>query len=238
MQALAWGLVLLVIVSVHPAASRAGPGPTERCPAAAVLALIPPPPGEGPGKPAAASEPIDGDYRHQLRPTAHGWPRRDRWCVWVEPAQAEGPAARWDQAWLEAVEQALASWAQLVPIERVNGPEQAQVRILRRRPSLRGGRASHGRAELQLAVMKRDGGRQLEPRVVVMISPGQRASAMQANALHELGHAFGLWGHSEAAGDAMAAVPGATPVLELSARDRATFLWLQQQPGLGPAPTP
>lgn len=238
MQALAWGLVLLVIGSVHPGASRAGPGPAEGCPAAAVLALIPPPPGVGAGQAPAASEPSAGDYRQQLRPTAHGWPRRDRWCVWVEPAQAEGPAARWDQAWLEAVEQALASWAELVPIERVNDPEQAQVRILRRRPHLRGGRASHGRAELQLAVMKRDGGRQLEPRVVVMISPGQRASAMQANALHELGHAFGLWGHSEAAGDAMAAVPGATPVLELSPRDRATFLWLQQQPGLGPAPTP
>ena len=50
--------------------------------------------------------------------------------------------------------------------------------------------------------------------------------------LHELGHAFGLWGHSDQAGDALAAVPGSQPVLELSARDRATLLWLQAQPGL------
>lgn len=238
MQALAWGLVLLVIGSVHPGASRAGPAPSERCPAAAVLALVPPPPGVGAGQVPDASASTQGDYRHRLSGTAHGWPRRDSWCVWVEPAQAEGPAAHWDQAWLEAVDKALASWAELVPIERVHDPEQAQVRILRRRPPLRGGRASHGRADLQLAVVNRDGRRQLEPRVVVQISPGQRASAMQATALHELGHAFGLWGHSEAAGDAMAAVPGASPVLELSPRDRATFLWLQQQPGLGPAPTP
>jgi hypothetical protein len=35
----------------------------------------------------------------------------------------------------------------------------------------------------------------------------------------------------------MAAVPGAMPVLELSARDRATFLWLQQQPGLELTPS-
>jgi hypothetical protein len=34
----------------------------------------------------------------------------------------------------------------------------------------------------------------------------------------------------------MAAMPGATPVLELSPRDRATFFWLQQQPGLELAP--
>jgi predicted Zn-dependent protease len=236
MPALAWGLVLLGIASMQPRMSWAEPGSAEACAAAAVLDVVPPAAGRERHTGAGAS--TTGDYRHQLRPTAHGWPRRDRWCVWVDPAQAEGPASRWDQAWLEAVEKALASWAELVPIERVSRPEQAQVRILRRRPPLRGGRASHGRAELQLAVVERDGRRQLEPRVVVQISPGQRASAMQATALHELGHAFGLWGHSEADGDAMAAVPGASPVLELSPRDRATFLWLQQQPGLGPAPIP
>jgi hypothetical protein len=236
MPALAWGVLLLVLGAVQPGISWADPGSAEACAPANVLDVVPPAAGRErePGAGAASA----GDYRHQLRPTAHGWPRRDRWCLWVEPVQAEGPAARWDQAWLEAVEQALASWAELVPIERVSRPEQAQVRVLRRRPPLRGGRASHGRAELQLAVVERDGRRQLEPRVLVQISPAQRASAMQATALHELGHAFGLWGHSEAAGDAMAAVPGPTPVLELSPRDRATFLWLQQQPGLGPAPTP
>lgn len=240
--ALAGGLALLAISTGHPGASRA-----EACaPAAAVLEVVPPRAGQGSGQGAAAGygrnrspqAPGGADYRHRLSSTAHGWPRRDRWCVWVEPAHAEGPAGRWDQAWLEAVEAALSSWAELVTIERVSEPDLAQVRILRRRPPLRSGRASHGRAELQLAVVERQGLRQLEPRVVVQISPGQRSIAIQATALHELGHAFGLWGHSEAPGDAMAAVPGPSPVLELSPRDRATFLWLQQQPGLGPAPPP
>ena len=66
----------------------------------------------------------------------------------------------------------------------------------------------------------------------VLISPGQAPQGIQATALHELGHAFGLWGHSDRAGDAMAAQPGAKPVLELSPRDRATLRWLQGQPGL------
>ncbi len=227
-------------LSPTPLQAQAEPSPS--CPATPVLEVIPPP---APGQPGRrASVQLDGDelmaippgkdYRHQLSGTAYGWPRLDHWCVWVEPASSEEPAARWDQAWLEAVEAALASWAELVPLQRVSRPEQAQVSILRRRPPLRGGRASHGRAELQLVLVQRQGQRLLEPQVVVQISPGQRGSAIQATALHELGHAFGLWGHSEVMGDAMAAVPGPTPVLELSARDRATFLWLQQQPGLEP----
>ena len=65
----------------------------------------------------------------------------------------------------------------------------------------------------------------------------------RGTALHELGHAFGLWGHSDQAGDAMAVHAGARPVLQLSPRDRATLQWLQSQPGLrqelmAVAPTP
>ncbi|MFM9099856.1 MAG: hypothetical protein ACKOPS_00410, partial [Cyanobium sp.] len=90
--------VLLVIGSVLPGASRAGAGPSEGCPAAAVLALIPPPPGVGAGQAPAASAPSAGDYRQQLRPTAHGWPRRDRWCVWVEPAPRPGWRP-WSRPW-------------------------------------------------------------------------------------------------------------------------------------------
>jgi predicted Zn-dependent protease len=185
-----------------------------------------------------AVEAAAGDYRQRLVPTPHGWPKRQHWCVWIEPAAASGPAARWDQLWLQAVEAALASWAELVTIHRSESRESAQVQILRRRPPLQRGRASHGRAELALATNKPGDPPKIEPRVVVSISPGQRPDAIQATALHELGHAFGMWGHSDRPQDAMAAVPGANPVLQLTARDRATFMWLQQQPGLpGNEPT-
>jgi predicted Zn-dependent protease len=66
--------------------------------------------------------------------------------------------------------------------------------------------------------------------VEVLISPGQRLEAIQATALHELGHAFGIWGHSDQAEDAMAVSPGPHPILQLSERDRATVRWLYQQP--------
>ena len=175
------------------------------------------------------------DYRQWLRPTPFGWARLDHWCVWVQPAASDGPARMWDERWLGAVERALATWGQELAITRVADPAAAQVRILRRRPPLRREatgrtRASHGRAELALLAVEREGGWILEPQVRVQLSPGQRPEAIEATALHELGHAFGLWGHSDDPADAMAAVPGPRPVLVLSPRDRATLRWLYRQP--------
>ena len=172
------------------------------------------------------------DYRHRLKPTPAGWPRRDHWCVWVEPVRDGGPTGIWEQRWLQSVSQALVTWQQHLPITVVDQPERAQVLVERRRPPRLNNRASHGRAVLELLEVQRSERWQLEPKVTVLISPGQAQTAIQATALHELGHAFGLWGHSDQAGDAMAVKPGATPILELSPRDQRTLRWLQQQPEL------
>lgn len=243
---------MIPLAPVAAALSLSAPvsAPAPPCPAALSSVVLPPPPAErpapaAPAPAAAAAGTADAaDYRHQLRPTPYGWPRRDHWCVWVEPAASGAAAARWEQIWLRAVAAALASWGELLPISRVPDPAQAQLLVLRQRPPLRNGRASHGRAELQLALVQRSlphpGGdpvAQLEPRVTVRISPGQRAEAIEATALHELGHGFGLWGHSDHAEDAMAAVPGPQPIRRPSPRDRATLLWLQRQPGLAPRPS-
>jgi predicted Zn-dependent protease len=123
----------------------------------------------------------------------------------------------------------------VLPIQRVSDPATAHVLVLRRRPPLRRDdsgrtRASHGRSSLEILEVERGEGWRLEPLVKVQISPGQRSAALEATALHEFGHAFGLWGHSDDPGDAMAVSPGAQPVLRLSERDRATVRWLYSQP--------
>jgi predicted Zn-dependent protease len=172
------------------------------------------------------------DYRHRLQTTPNGWPLQATWCVWVEPTEPGGVPSATTDRWQEAVGAALAQWTPLLPIQLVPVPERAHVTIWRRRPPLGldpagRPRASHGRAILSLhgPVAGR-----VEPRVRVLISPGQRREAIQATALHELGHAFGLWGHSDDPADAMAVSPGSQPILRLSARDRATVRWLYGKP--------
>jgi predicted Zn-dependent protease len=184
------------------------------------VALERQPPGQRPG------------YASSIATTSLGPPVLKHWCVWVQPAAAT-PANRWDQLWLDQVSSALTAWRALVPLTLVDNPDQANVLIHRQRPARRQvagvWRASNGRTQLQVVDVQRQGRRRLEPLVKVMVSPGLRAEALQATALHELGHAFGLWGHSSVPTDVLAISQGERPVLVPSQRDRLTLAWVMQQ---------
>ena len=172
-------------------------------------------------------------YGSSLATTSLGWPSLPRWCIWVEPSSSGG-SDRWQQRWRAAVEAALEQWSALIPVQRVDSPERAQVLLYRRKPPLRaiagGWRASNGRSHLQLIEVQRQQRWRFEPQVTVLVSPHLRAAVLEATALHELGHAFGLWGHSLDPGDVMAVHQGQQPLLKLSPRDRLTLGWLRDQP--------
>ena len=184
------------------------------------VALERQPPGQRPG------------YASSIATTSLGPPVLKHWCVWVQPAAAT-PVNRWDQRWLDQVSSALTTWGALVPLTLVDNPDQANVLIHRQPPARRQvagvWRASNGRTQLQVVDVQRQGRRRLEPLVKVMVSPGLRAEALQATALHELGHAFGLWGHSSVPTDVLAISQGERPVLVPSQRDRLTLAWVMQQ---------
>ena len=175
-------------------------------------------------------------YGAALATTRFGYPTLERWCLWVEPdATSPHIQGRWLKRWSSSVDAAIAAWAEVIPITRVTDRERAQIQVFRRRPPRRqlasGWRASNGRSTLHLEEVKRKGLWELEPRVEVMVSPELRAPVLQAAALHELGHAFGLWGHSDQPDDAMAVSQGVNPVQALTARDLATLGWLRAQGG-------
>jgi predicted Zn-dependent protease len=225
-----------------------------------LLAAVPAPPplctppearraAAAPIPPKAVVIPADAPgYALALRPSPWGWLHQRHWCVWIEPPAGEGAARQRAEQWHQAAREALAIWGELLQLEVVSDPQAAHVLVQRRRPPLRLSapeerRASHGRAEWRVQEVERAGEIRLEPMVTVLVGADQRPAAMAATLLHELGHAFGLWGHSPHPDDVMAAVPGPRPSLQLSLRDRSTLDWLLQQPSLmgqdlRPAPTP
>ena len=171
-------------------------------------------------------------YGSVLATTSSGPPVLQHWCVWLEPSDHQ-PPDRWERRWTLALETALSVWEEVLPITRVMSPAQAHIQIFQQRPPRRRigskWRASNGRSRLQVVEVQRRGQWRLEPHVDVLVSPELRASGIEATAVHELGHAFGIWGHSPQPDDVMAVHQNQTPVLNLSERDQVTLNWLYQK---------
>ena len=173
-------------------------------------------------------------YGSQLNPSAYGWVTLPVTCLWIEPVDDAGDPVQ--NRWQNAVLQAVKGWETELPIAFTPDQGNAHVVVLRREPprlrTASGLRARNGMARLSFEAVQRnhDHEPKLEPRIVVLVDPGLREALIVATAGHELGHAFGLWGHSLDPGDQMAVSSGAEPVQVPSPEDRTTLQWLRSQP--------
>lgn len=143
------------------------------------------------------------------------------------------------QQWIEAVEIAIADWNQYLPLQEVQTIAEADIIIKRQHPPLKGKlnpetglydlpRAKSAQTSYQFYLSEEEIPLLLH-RMTIIISPDQNNDYILAAARHELGHALGIWGHSEEKTDIMyfAQVRNSPPI---SPRDINTLKKIYQQP--------
>jgi predicted Zn-dependent protease len=129
-----------------------------------------------------------------------------------------------EEAWLAATRQAIADWAVYLPIVETTDPKLADITI--RRASVPIQRDKNGKlkpirfAETRFEFYTQD--QRLWHRMTINLSPNQADQSLLAGARHELGHALGIWGHSDRNTDTMYFSQVAHPT-NLSPRDINTL---------------
>jgi predicted Zn-dependent protease len=167
------------------------------------------------------------DYFDRLQPTPVGA------LVWQQfPISARidlgGTNDRRAAAWQQAVEQAIADWSPTLPLVQTT----AAADITIRRASLPLRRLGDGKlapvrfADTRFEFYNQDG--ILRHRMVITLSPNQADRSLLSGARHELGHALGIWGHSDRPTDVMYSSQVAQPP-QISNRDRATLRKVYEQ---------
>lgn len=145
------------------------------------------------------------DYADQLNPTPVGSLLWSRFPITVAIDLADSRAPR-QAVWLRSVRQAISDWNQYLPLIEI--ADNAAADILFRRASVPIRRGPDGQLQrIRLAETRFsffvDTTRRLRHRMQIYLSPNQADISLLAGARHELGHALGIWGHSDRATDVM-----------------------------------
>jgi predicted Zn-dependent protease len=162
------------------------------------------------------------DYFDRLQTTPVGALLWTRLPISVRIDLGETTDAR-ATAWQQAVTQAIADWSALLSLTQTT-EETADITI--RRASLPLRRLKDGKlapvrfADTRFEFYNQDD--RLRHRMVITLSPTQADRSLLSGARHELGHALGIWGHSDRPTDVMYSSQVAQPP-QISNRDRATL---------------
>jgi predicted Zn-dependent protease len=137
-----------------------------------------------------------------------------------------------EAVWLGAVRQAIADWNQYLPI--VETPDLTTANITIRRASVPIQRDKTGKiqrirlAETRFAFFT-DAAQKLQQKMTIVLSPNPADATLLSGARHELGHALGLWGHSDRPSDVMYFSQVGQPV-GIADRDARTLKRVYEQP--------
>jgi predicted Zn-dependent protease len=171
------------------------------------------------------------DYFDQLTTTPVGA------LIWTEfPVKVAidlaGSRAPRETVWLQSVRQAIADWQPYLPL--VETTDLATANMIVRRASVPIQRGKDGKLQrIRLAetrfVFLADATQRLRQKMTIVLSPNQADAALVVGARHELGHALGIWGHSDRQTDVMYFSQVSQPV-GISDRDLQTLKRVYAQP--------
>ncbi len=171
-----------------------------------------------------------GDYFDQVAKTRVGYLIWSKFPIQVyiqPPTTANHPQ---DQAWVNTVIETVEEWNVYLPLVVVDKPEVADITITRQVPPLQFTRGDHPRARSAQTTYKLyENNRKLYHKCTILLSPSQTGVYLQAASRHELGHALGIWGHSDLPTDALYFSQVSNPP-PISPRDVNTLKRVYQQP--------
>ncbi|MDJ0615436.1 MAG: peptidase [Calothrix sp. MO_192.B10] len=172
-----------------------------------------------------------GDYFSQVKSTPVGYLIWSGFPVRIRIATPQLSNTIQANNWVNTVSQAIAEWNNYLPLEIVSQADVADITIIRKAPPLRFDRdrkITRARSALTTYNLYTQNNI-LHHRFQILLSPSQTGKYLLAAARHELGHALGIWGHSQKASDALYPSQVRNPPL-ISTRDVNTLKRVYQQP--------
>ncbi len=168
-----------------------------------------------------------GDYFDQIEVQDAGYLIWSRFPIKVyvqhsgDPPNPQDANQSTSREWSRKVVDAIWEWNTYLPLQVVDNPEIAGIKIFNKRPPLTPGNLRAKSAETRYQLYQDENG-VLSVSFVIWLSPMQVGKYLPAAARHEFGHALGIWGHSPDKTDVMYYSQVASPP-PISAKDVNTL---------------